>query len=95
MKAAVFYGKEDLRIEDIAMPAIQPGYVLIRIKACGICGTDMHIFDGDEGAAPTPSGTVLGHEFAGEVVEAGEGVTSVKPGDRVCVDPNRLCNECD
>ena len=95
MKAAVFYGKEDLRIENIPTPEVKDGWVLIKIKACGICGTDMHIFDGDEGAAPTPSGTVLGHEFAGEVVEVGAGVEGIKPGDRVCVDPNWLCNECD
>lgn len=94
MKAAVFYGKHDLRIEEIPTP--KPGYgeVLIRVKACGICGTDVHIFNGDEGAAKTPSGTVIGHEFAGEVVELGEGVKGILVGDRVCVDPNKLCNEC-
>ena len=65
--------------------------MLIRVHACGICGTDMHIFDGAEGAAPTPSGTALGHEFAGEVVAVGDGVHAVNCGDRVCVDPNQLC----
>ena len=95
MKAAVFYQKEDLRIEELSIPTPGAGEVLIRVRACGICGTDMHIFDGDEGAAPTPAGTVLGHEFAGEVVSLGSGVTSVSVGDRVCVDPNKLCNECD
>lgn len=95
MKAAVFYEKENLKIEELSVPEAGAGQVLIRVHACGICGTDMHIFDGDEGAAPTPSGTVLGHEFAGEVVAVGEGVTSVKLGDRVCVDPNKLCNECE
>lgn len=95
MKAAVFYGKHDLRIEDISVPAVGPQDVLIRVHACGVCGTDVHIFHGDEGAAQTPPGTVLGHEFAGEVVEIGEAVTAVKPGDRVCVDPNQLCGSCD
>ncbi len=96
MKAAVFYGKEDLRIENIKKPQIIDGNsVVVRVRACGICGTDMHIFDGAEGAAPTPSGTVLGHEFAGEVVAVGKEVTAVKVGDRVCVDPNQLCNNCD
>ena len=96
MKAAVFYKKEDLRIEDIPMPkAKNEEDVVIKVRACGICGTDMHIFDGDEGAAPTPAGTVLGHEFAGEVVEVGTAVKAVKVGDRVCVDPNWLCNTCD
>ena len=94
MKAAVFYGKNDLRIEDIAMPTAGAGEVVLKVMACGICGTDVHIFHGDEGAAPTPAGTVLGHEFAGEVIEVGEGVVGIKAGDRVCVDPNKLCNEC-
>ncbi len=96
MKAAVFYSKEDLRIENIEKPEIiSADDVLIKVRACGICGTDMHIFDGDEGAAPTPMGTVLGHEFSGEVEEVGSGVTDIKAGDRVCVDPNQLCNNCD
>lgn len=94
MKAAVFYAKEDLRIEDREIPKAYGDKVLIKIKACGICGTDMHIFDGDEGAAPTPAGTTLGHEFSGEVVEIGEMVHGIKVGDKVCVDPNKLCNEC-
>ena len=67
MKAAVFYGKHDLRVENIEKPVPKAGEVVIRVKACGICGTDVHIFNGDEGAAKTPSGTVLGHELAGIV----------------------------
>lgn len=94
MKAAVFYGKNDLRVEEIPTPKAGPGQVLIRVHACGICGTDVHIYEGDEGAAKSPAGTVLGHEFAGEVVAAGEGVTRVKAGDRVCADPNKLCGKC-
>ncbi len=94
MKAAVFYAKEDLRIEEREIPKAYGDKVLVKIKACGICGTDMHIFDGDEGAAPTPAGTTLGHEFAGEVVEVGEMVNGFMVGDKVCVDPNKLCNEC-
>ncbi len=94
MKAAVFYKKHDLRIEDLPMPVPGDADVLIRVHACGVCGTDVHIFHGDEGAAQTPAGTALGHEFAGEVVQVGAKVTAVKPGDRVCVDPNQLCNAC-
>ena len=95
MKAAVFYKKGDLRIENIEIPELKSDDVLIKVKACGICGTDMHIFDGDEGAAPTPSGTVLGHEFAGEVIKVGAMVNGIKEGDKVSVDPNKLCNLCD
>ena len=94
MKAAVFYQATDLRIENIPKPIPKAGEVLLKVKACGICGTDVHIYHGDEGAAATPAGTVLGHEFAGIVEAVGEGVTAVSVGDRVCVDPNKLCNEC-
>lgn len=95
MKAAVFYQAGDLRVEEREMPVCGAGQVLLRVRACGICGTDAHIFCGDEGAAKTPAGTVLGHEFAGEVAAVGAGVTGIAVGDRACVDPNRLCGKCD
>lgn len=95
MKSAVFYGKEDLRVEEREMPKVTESDMLIRVRACGICGTDVHIFCGDEGAAPTPANTVLGHEFAGEVVALGSAVQGINIGDKVCVDPNKLCGKCD
>lgn len=94
MKAAVFYGKGDLRIENINVPNVKSDEVLVKVMACGICGTDIHIFEGDEGAAKTPPKTVLGHEFSGIVAEVGSSVKDVKVGDRVCVDPNKLCGSC-
>lgn len=94
MKAVVFYGKGDLRVEEREIPQLKQDETLVRVHACGICGTDAHIFCGDEGAAETPAGTVLGHEFAGEVVAVGDAVTGFSVGDRVCIDPNKLCNEC-
>lgn len=94
MKAGVFFDKNDLRVMEIEKPEAKAGEVLIKVMACGICGTDVHIFCGDEGCFPTPAGTVLGHEFAGIVEAVGEGVKGIKAGDRVCVDPNKLCNEC-
>lgn len=95
MKSAVFYKKEDLRTEEIGIPEPKEDEVLIKVRACGICGTDMHIFDGDEGAAATPPGTVLGHEFSGEIVKTGKNVKGLGIGDKVCVDPNKLCGICD
>lgn len=95
MKAAVFYGKNDLRVEERKIPEIRDNEVLIKVHACGICGTDAHIFCGDEGAAKTPAGTVLGHEFAGEIVEVGAAVSGYAVGDLVAVDPNQLCGSCD
>lgn len=94
MKAAVYYGKGDLRVVDIPKPVPGPRDVLIKVKYCGVCGTDVHIFHGDGGAAPVPEGTVIGHEFSGVVEAVGERVTRVKPGDRVSVDPNDACGEC-
>lgn len=94
MKSAVFYEKNNLKIENTEKPVPKHGEILIKVMACGICGTDIHIFHGDEGAAATPSGTVLGHEFSGIAETVGEDVTGIHPGDRVCVDPNVLCGEC-
>lgn len=95
MKSAVFYGKHELRGEEFQVPEPGRGEALIKVMACGICGTDVHIYEGDKGAADTPSGTILGHEFSGVIERVGEGVTGFFVGDRVCVDPNQMCRECD
>ena len=94
MKSAVFYGKHDMRIESSPMPACGEREVLIRVMRCGVCGTDVHIYEGDKGAADTTPPTILGHEFSGIIEQAGPAVQEVKPGDRVCVDPNQLCGSC-
>lgn len=95
MKSAVFYGKHDMRVEDSAMSKVGAEDVLIQVKACGICGTDVHIYEGDKGAAEVTPPTILGHEFSGVVAEIGANVTGVKVGDRVCIDPNCYCGKCD
>lgn len=95
MKSAVFYGKHDLRVEDYPMPEAGPHDVVIQVKACGVCGTDVHIYEGDKGAAEVTPPTILGHEFAGIIAETGSQVTEYKPGDRVCVDPNCYCGICE
>ena len=92
MKAAVLYGNEDIRYDDYPTPEVTPGSVKVRVRATGICGSDiprvLH-----HGAHFYP--VVLGHEFAGDVVEVGEGVTRVKPGDTVSGAPLLPCLECD
>lgn len=94
MKAAVFHGKYDLRVEELQIRQPEAEEVVIKIEACGVCGTDLHIYEGAEGAAQCVPPTVLGHEFSGTVFQVGEGVKNFKPGDRVCVDPNDMCGNC-
>lgn len=77
------------------MPSVGPKDVLIRIKACGVCGTDVHIYEGDKGAAEVTPPTILGHEFSGIVEEVGSEVSAYQAGDRVCVDPNCYCGACE
>ena len=79
MKAAVYKGKQRFEIEEIPTPSPGPDQVLVKVHFCAICGTDVHAFLYDI----APPGTVLGHEFAGDVVEVGPSVTEWKVGDRV------------
>lgn len=92
MKAAVLYANEDIRYDDYATPQTQPGTVKVHIRATGICGSDVpRVLS--HGAHFYP--IVLGHEFSGDVVEVGEGVTSVKVGDTVSGAPLIPCMKCD
>lgn len=95
MKSAVFYGRHDLRVEEQPKPQLGPRDVLVQVKVCGVCGTDVHIYEGDPGAAAVTPPTILGHEFSGVVAEVGSEVRGCKPGDRVCVDPNCYCGACE
>ncbi len=82
-----------MSLEDIATPTPGPGQVLIRVRACGICGSDIHIVY--EGVTPTAFTPItLGHEPAGQVAEVGPGVDDFKPGDRVAVCPFIVCGGC-
>lgn len=76
------------------MPHPGPGEVLIRVMACGVCGSDVHIYEGDQGSTATVPPQVQGHEFSGVVAETGSGVTGWQAGDRVCADPADNCNAC-
>jgi (R,R)-butanediol dehydrogenase / meso-butanediol dehydrogenase / diacetyl reductase len=99
MKAARFHGPGDIRIDDVPEPTVGPGQVKVDVEWCGICGTDLHeylegpIFIPPKGSPHLLTGqempVVMGHEFAGVVSEVGEGVTHVKEGDRVAVEPER------
>lgn len=92
MKALVFYGNEDLRLAEVADPKAGPGEALIRVKACGICGSDVHGYLGITGRRTPPM--VMGHEFSGEVAAVGPGVADIRVGDRVAPYPVVFCGEC-
>ena len=93
MKALVWHGKNDLRCEGVPDPRIEhPRDAVIKVTACAICGSDLHIFDGV--IPQMHSGDVLGHETMGEVVDVGAEITNLKIGDRVVVPFTIACGEC-
>jgi (R,R)-butanediol dehydrogenase/meso-butanediol dehydrogenase/diacetyl reductase len=102
MRAAVFYGREDLRIESVPEPKVGPGEVKLRVLYNGICGSDLlEYYDGPVTTRHTPHPltgvtlpVILGHELCGEVIEPGPGVTDLQPGQLVAVEPLETCGRC-
>ena len=95
MRACVLHAPEDLRLDTIAIGDPGPGEVRVRIGAGGICGSDLHYyFHGGFGTVRLREPMILGHEVAGTVDAIGDGVTRVKPGDRVALNPSRPCGQC-
>ncbi|MFE1943594.1 zinc-dependent alcohol dehydrogenase family protein [Streptomyces massasporeus] len=93
MKGFVFHGPGQSAWEDVPDPGIKdPTDVIVRVDTVTICGTDLHILKGD--VPEVPSGTVLGHEAVGEIVETGSDVRTVRPGDRVLVSCITACGRC-
>ena len=90
MRAAVYRGINDVRLETIPVPDIGPGELLVRVHTCGICGTDLKKIHTGSHTAPR----VFGHETSGTVVAVGEGVTQFQPGDRVIAFHHIPCNSC-
>ena len=94
MLAAVFEGQGQLALKQVPVPRLaQPEDVLLQVEGAGICGTDVHILEVPPGHPATP-GAVLGHEYVARVLEVGEGVVHLRPGDRVVVAPNLYCGLC-
>jgi len=96
MKAIVIHAAKDLRIEERAPEAPQPGQVRIRMAAGGVCGSDLHYYNhGGFGTVRLREPMVLGHEVSGHVAELGSDVTSLAVGDLVAVSPSRPCGGCE
>lgn len=95
MKAVVIHQAMDLRVEERAAETLGQGQIEVAIKRGGICGSDLHYYKhGGFGTIRLKEPMVLGHEVAGEVTKLGAGVTSVKVGDIVAVNPSRPCGQC-
>jgi len=89
MKAAVLRGAGEIRTENVADPVLEAHGIIIKVEACGICGSDLHVYkqSGKEG-------TIFGHEFSGVVAQVGDKVTGISPGERVTAVGFRPCGKC-
>ncbi len=94
MTAAVLYGKEDLRVEEVAVPQIGPRDILVRVRIALTCGTDLKVFRRGHHARMIQPPALFGHELAGDVVSVGEGVEQFKTGDRIVAANSAPCGVC-
>ena len=90
MKTAQYPGKRQVKLVDVPMPAPGPGYVLIDVKCCGVCGSDLHAYRGEWQQGEFAGG----HEFAGVIAAVGPGVEGLSVGDRVCAECFSHCGRC-
>jgi 2-desacetyl-2-hydroxyethyl bacteriochlorophyllide A dehydrogenase len=91
MNAVVLYGPGKIEVKEV--PNVEPNEneVLIKVKNCGVCGTDISLFNGNY---PANYPVIIGHEFSGEVAQIGKNVSNINVGERVTVDPNFVCHSC-
>ncbi|MEP7363037.1 MAG: zinc-binding dehydrogenase [Acidobacteriota bacterium] len=94
MMAAVLYGKEDLRVQKVAVPQLAAGDVLVKVRAALTCGTDVKVFRRGYHARMIVPPALFGHELAGDVVSVGEAVTKFRTGDRIVAANSAPCGEC-
>ncbi len=88
-------GPQKFEVRPLESSTLGKNDVLVQNKACGVCGTDVHIMLGEKGSAEVTPPVSLGHEYSGIVEAIGSDVKNIKVGDHVCIDPNIYCNECD
>jgi 2-desacetyl-2-hydroxyethyl bacteriochlorophyllide A dehydrogenase len=89
MKAAVLCGEKDIRVQNVPEPVCESHGVIIKVKLCGVCGSDLHVYKKDKG-----KGTIFGHEFSGDVVEVGSAVQGITTGTRVTAVGFSPCGKC-
>lgn len=94
MKAAYFFGIDDIRVEEVSIPETKDDELLIKVKACSVCGTDLRIYKFGHFKIPANTKRVLGHEICGEVARVGSNIKSFAIGERVAVAPNVGCGRC-
>ena len=92
MKSLILEKYNEFTLRDTEIPPLKPGWVLIRVEACGICGSDVHGMDGSTGRRQPP--VIMGHEASGTISELGENVNNWEIGDRVTFDSTISCGEC-
>jgi len=93
MKVAVWYGGKDIRIEEKPKPGIKVNQVLVRVRAVGVCGSELHAYEGISRRRKPP--LIMGHEFAGEVAEVRKEVKGIQESDRVVIEPIIRCGTCE
>ena len=93
MKAAVWYGGKDIRIEDTTKPTVKSQEALVKVRSVGICGSELHAYEGVSKRRRPP--LIMGHEFSGEISEVGGDAEYLSEGDRVAVDPVIRCGACE
>ena len=97
MRGTFFLGAANnpkFEVREMQFGPLEPHQVLVENRACGICGTDVHIYHGEKGSAEVIPPVVLGHEFSGIIADVGSEVKGLKIGDHVTIDPNMYCGRC-
>ena len=94
MRAAILYGKEDVRLETVPVPSIGPGELLVRVRAALTCGTDIKVFRRGYHAKMLVPPALFGHEFAGDIVAVSEGVQNFQVGQRIVAANSAPCDQC-
>jgi L-iditol 2-dehydrogenase len=92
MKAALLESIGSIKVRTVDKPKVRPGTLLVKVGACGICGSDLRTFKSGNPRISCPA--ILGHEFSGEITEVGEGINNFKVGDRIAVGADIPCGEC-